>query len=226
MFARIAITIGLLVAVPAFAEDQVHAPDAERGTRIEQTGKPHDQTVSIGHGITSWWSSEIEAEKERSASSLDFENIFSFSGCADSDFDGDCEHQPFSSGAIIEAEHPFKGPDDVVFGPIVAFDTGSLRHTINFTVEKEFGRDHDNDWAPKISYQLLWYYSDLISPGLEYYGAAEDLQHLGRYEDQSHITGPVVVGHYGALTYRLGVMFGLTAASRDVTPLWRLEWAF
>jgi hypothetical protein len=102
-------------------------------------------------------------------------------------------------------------------------------HTLNVLFEKEVGHQAEPATPLLVAWQSRLRLDSRFEPGVEFYGAVDDLAHLGKLADQRHRVGPMIAGlysfpPYGKIKYELGYLFGLTRATENGAVRWRLEY--
>jgi hypothetical protein len=137
---------------------------------------------------------------------------------------------------FTEFEHPVNrnSAHSVTFGPLVQKEVSNIfgidtLHTLNVLFEKEIGHQAAPATPLFVAWQSRLRLDPRFEPGVEFYGAVDDLAHPGRPADQQHRVGPMIAGlysfaPYGKLKYELGYLVGLTRATETGAVRWRLEY--
>lgn len=117
------------------------------------------------------------------------------------------------------------GVDEVGAELLLAKSHGAFSHVANL----ELGTEVDDDSSDRAEYGLSWktkyQYTELFSPGIEYYGSYGDS--TVDSDDQSHLLGPVAYGDLiEGVEYEAGVLAGLSDGSPDATLKLNLEYEF
>jgi hypothetical protein len=186
-------------------------------------------TAEIGAGMNSWWHPELELDIERDdqnaptkVSGFTWENTFLLTepgeGWVDLGFYAEYSHSSIRGVA-----------DDILFGPLLQKDIGRTTHTLNLFLTKQLGGgqdDHNLDFS--YAWQSRWNIYRPLSPAIEAYGDAGDINRPNKYQQQQLIAGPALVGmvwlgNVGKLKYEAGYLFGMTDASPSGTFRWKAE---
>ncbi|WP_322522239.1 hypothetical protein SR882_05020 [Guyparkeria halophila] len=204
--------------------DKVYDPYVEQGeVELEARGVhgldsgEYKTKVGIGYGVTSRWFVEgyLIGEKEDGDFEVEegeIENKFQLAeqGQYWADF-----------GLLVELEKAFdEDAWETKVGPLVQKQFGDVVATGNLLFEKKFGDDvAESDWETLGSAQLKYRLSEMIEPGIEYYGS-EDTQALG----------PVLLGAnpFGMehVKWEAGLLFALNDETEDSIFRWQLEYEF
>jgi high-affinity iron transporter len=124
--------------------------------------------------------------------------------------------------------------DSVTFGPLVqkevpdVFGLDTL-HTVNVLFSKDVGRLAQPNTPLFVAWQSRVRLDPMFEPGVEFYGAVDDIARPGKLADQQHRAGPVLAGlylfpSYGKIKYEVGYLFGLTRSTEKGTVRWKLEY--
>ncbi len=233
-----------LVALPhtSRAEFQVRSPIVEEGEiEFEHNGSlvfnRHDRKVdetsftnSIGYGFTSWLKLEFEGEwaGERGGGGVHY-----VASTIESTFQITPQGKYFADfGFFAEiSKARFREDSDTVkFGPLMQTNAGPFRLTFNALFEREIsGPNRTNAWAFSGAAQALLPIDNFpLTPGIEYYAEITDLRHTGRFQDQLHLMGPVILGDFklaptAKLKYQAGYLFPLSRGADGGALRWKLE---
>jgi high-affinity iron transporter len=189
-------------------------------------------TNEIGYGIFPFWSIEIEGEwAAPSGQNLRYdattlENTFQFTPqgkyWADVGFFAEYSHAASRASA-----------DSVTFGPLVQKEVPDVWgtdtvHTLNVLFGKEIGHNRVDDTSLSLNWQSRLRLDPLFEPGIELYNQIASIETPGKFAEQQHRIGPVVVGlynmrGYGKIKYEVGYQFGMTRATEQGAVRWRLE---
>ncbi len=236
----------ILLARPALADLQVRMPQVDyRELEFEHNGlitfdtngsplnRAQSYTNSIGYGVLPWWEIELEGEmasgggQHLSWDAVTLENTFQLT---------EPGQYFFNLGFFLEySQSTARGePNEVTFGPIIQKELNNVLgldtlHTLNLFLSRGVGHDASKATGFSYAWQSVIQAHPLISPGIEFYGAIDDIAHAGPTAQQQHYVGPVLVGAasfspYGKLKYEVGYLFGLTPASGRSAVRWKLEY--
>lgn len=105
-------------------------------------------------------------------------------------------------------------------------------NVLNLYFENQVGKNREDIDSFDYSWQTRYRLHPMFQPGIEFYGAIEDLAHPGKFNDQQFRIGPAVVGSlnigqlggFGKLKYEVGYLFGVTGATEDRTFRTRFEY--
>ena len=102
-------------------------------------------------------------------------------------------------------------------------------HTLNLFFTREVGPNSTTQTGFQPAWQSRVLLNPYFEPGIEIYGAIDDLSHAGKFNDQRYNVGPMFAGTvafsgFGKLRYELGYLFGLTTASARGAVRWKLEY--
>lgn len=187
-------------------------------------------TVEMGAGVNSWWHPEVELGIERSAGpSMPtqvtggvFENTFrlteSGEGWVDLGFYAEYARSTLHGIA-----------DGILLGPLLQKDVGRTTHTLNLFLSKQIGANQDNHGVDfSYAWQSRWNIYRPLSPAIEFYGDAGQIDRPDKFQSEQLIGGPaavgvILLGPLGKFKYEAGYMLGLTQASPAGTFRWKLE---
>lgn len=176
------------------------------------------QKAVVGYGITSFWSSEIEANVEQGGGSDDdtkFANI---------DWKNKFQLLPpgqYWVDAGMRLTYSFNttgGADEVEGKLLFGKDLKNTRHSANLIASTEVGEDSSDevDWG--LSWSSRYKYSDGFQPGFELHSAFGEIGNEGEFDDQDHRLGPVFYGKFGkGFSYDAGYLFGISDRAPDGT---------
>ena len=105
-------------------------------------------------------------------------------------------------------------PDVIEFKLLLEKESGRLIHTANLVLKKELGANAVNNTTAGYAWRSKWRWMRAFEPGFEIYGAIGEVGNSSPLSRQTHQIGPVLFGKLPAgLSYEIGYLFGLTAAS-------------
>ena len=186
----------------------------------------HEQVIHFG--LRDWWrlSGAIEWENptygDIHASHLAVENVFVLRPMT----------QRYNMGlglfAAVEASVHRDSTNAVVFGPIIASRWDKLSVTLNPFFEKTFGRNPEEGIALTYRWQSRYELRERFAVGVEGYGLVENIGNSPRLADQEHRFGPVLYKQFDLdratkVEPSIGVLFGLTSATPDVTLKFNID---
>ncbi len=220
---------------------KVYSPYVERGELELESKGIHENDIdggdenadayrfSAGYGFTDFWFSEFAVELEHEGpealkvESFEFENVFQLTpqGKYGLDF-----------GMLAEIEVPRQGDDPVslVVGPLVAKDIGRTVHIANILFEKQFGTNRESGVSLGYAWESRWRLNPYFEPGFDAFGTFGEIGNFTPASEQDHRIGPMFAGAVEAgrgakISYALGVLFGLTHDSPDLSLNWRIEYS-
>lgn len=247
----IALTAGAL-AVPAsglaaesFDGFQIYSPTIVKGeTELEfrefyfaDNRRAVDETnsgrIGIGHAFTDYWATEVygvyeSVPGESPEYEIEWENRFQLT--PQGKYWADV-------GALVELEraNPDEGdePFGVRYGLLLEKQVSRWVGTANLLLENQFGPNAEDETEFQYVARLKYRLSQRFEPDIEFFGAPGEIGGEG-FEDsdeQQHQAGPgfagkAALGGTAALKYSAALLFGLTQASPDVTPVVRMEYEF
>ena len=237
---------GLIGGSSARAEFKVRYPVVDYGeVEIEhngavtfdkkKSGKNNNQSypTEIEIGILPFWTIGIEANVEANSG----QNLHYQATAVESYLQLTPQGKYWADLAFFtEFERPAnrKSAHSIKFGPLVQKEVNDILgvgtlHTLNVLFEREVGH-HAEDATPLfVAWQSRLRLHRLFEPGVEFYGAVDDVSHPGKLANQQHRIGPMIAGSYslspyGKFKYELGYLAGLTRATEKGTVRWRLEY--
>ncbi|MDE2227714.1 MAG: hypothetical protein KGL11_01555 [Alphaproteobacteria bacterium] len=208
-------------------------------TSLDRTnsGKNNNQsyTFEVGYGVTPWWEPELEAPfnaapgQNNQFGGFTLENTFQLA---------EQGRYWLDPGFFAEYQHAASraGADQFTFGPLVQkewnnpFRSGlNTLHTLNVLLTKQVGRNRNDATPVAIAWQSRVRLNDYFQPGVEYYGAFNNIVSRTIMSDSTHRVGPVIVGiynmyRYGKVKYEAGYLFGLNHTTERGTVRWRFEY--
>jgi hypothetical protein len=231
----------LVLGAPAHAEFKVRSPITDfREVELETNGdvtfdkaksglnNQQSYTHEVGFGPVPGWFVELEGEwntvpgQNLQFTALTLENTFQFTPrgkyWADLGFFAEVSHAPLRGLA-----------DSVTAGPLIQKEWGDTIHTVNFLFSHDIGPRTTPATGFLLAWQSRYQITPQFQPGIEYYGAIDNLGAPGKFADQQHRLGPVLAGlvnfaPWGKLKYEVGYVFGVTRATETGAVRWRLEY--
>lgn len=183
----------------------------------------HDQ--SLDWGVTDWWrlSGVVKLENpvdgDFRVARTAVENLFVLGK-----IDAARGLPAFGFGwftAVEVSTHP-DTTNALIFGPIASATLDRLSLTVNPFFEKTFGQNHEEGVAFSYSWQVKYEVNSRLAVGVEGFGHIHALHNSPPWEGQLHRVGPVIYTAIAltrdiTITPDIGVLFGLTEATPDVT---------
>ena len=186
-----------------------------------QNRSAHDQ--SIHYGLREWWrlsavmKLEDPARHDLQASRVALESIFVLKPMSA----GQAQDLGIGFFAAVEASVHQDTTNALVFGPIVTAKWDALTLTFNPFLEQTFGRNRAEGIALSYGWQAKYDVRQGLAIGIEGFGLIDNLADAAGFADQEHRIGPVVYAEISLwglkLTPDIGVLFGLTPATPDLT---------
>lgn len=228
-------SILLMSCLPLYANDYiVYSPvvvagqnEIESRAALDQGGHPSvpgawEEDLSIAHGMSAWWKSEIYFLKEAASTQTpprllgyEFENTFQAAAQG---------RYAFTPGFLLSYEKSRQAgvPDALEMGPLFERQEGALKQDLNLIWESALQHDVPTQPGWRAAYAARYRYSDAWQPGVEAYL---------RHSDHSNQIGPTLSGewpqHRGdELEYSFGAVFGCNHSAARVTWILRLEEEF
>lgn len=180
----------------------------------------------FGYGLTSKWKMEIigELEKENQRgyeySATEVENIFQLTEVG----------QYWADVGVLasyEFAHPTGSSDKIEAFLLVAKNFNNFTTMANIGFEQEVGNNSNNNPEGEIKWMAKYNYTQMLNPGVEYYGEFGEISNSDGYDSQKHRLGPVIYGKLGhGIKYETGVLFGISQAAEDYAFKVNLEYEF
>ena len=186
-----------------------------------QNRSAHDQ--SIDYGLREWWrlsavmKLENPARDDLRASRVALESIFVGRPMKPE------RVQDVAIGffAALEGAIDEDTTNALVFGPIVTTRWEAITFAFNPFLEQTFGRNRADGIALSYGWQAKYDVRQGLAIGIEGFGLIDNLADAAGFADQEHRIGPVVYAEISLwglkLTPDIGVLFGLTPATPDLT---------
>jgi hypothetical protein len=224
-----------LFSIAAFAgpADYVFTPNIDQGEKeisfkygFNDKNIDIDHVAKVGFGFapTNNWMYEINLSHQRANGSgesfLEIENKFRLT---------DEGKHPYEIGFIQEVGIALQKerPNELSLGPMFQYDYEKFRANTNFLFEREFGSNPNHeDFKTDLKYQtqVKYRYMKQFEFGLQGFGTLGEWDHWDKSNQQDHRWGPMISGKFKlsekddeALKYDLGILFGLTDASPNLT---------
>ncbi len=234
---RSAATLGLALAANGFASVALGQTFEVRGLHVAKGGieidldnavfsggagdrSGHEQKFS--YGVTNWWRLSAAVEWENPvgdnlrATHLALESTFVLRPME--------QKQDIGLGLFValEASIHDDSTNAFVFGPIVAVKWDNFTWTFNPFLEQTFGRNREDGIAFTYGWQTKYELREGLAVGIEGYGLVENLGKSPRLSEQPHRVGPVLFSEVEVakdfkIEPSVGVLFGITSATPDVT---------
>ena len=186
-----------------------------------QNRSAHDQ--GIHYGMREWWrlsavmKLEDPARHDVQASRVALESIFVLRPMKPERV-RDVEIGLF---AALEVSIHEDTTNALVVGPIVTAKWDALTLAFNPFLEQTFGRNRAEGIALSYGWQAKYDVRQGLAIGIEGFGLIDNLADAAGFADQEHRIGPVVYAEISLwglkLTPDIGVLFGLTPATPDLT---------
>ncbi len=140
------------------------------------------------------------------------------------------EGSPFKLGWFTAVEFAIdsEATNAVGFGPIIKFAHRNLSLTLNPFLAKTFGQNREQGTAFVYGWAAMAEILKGLEIGVEAYGVVENIGDASPFEEQQHRIGPVVtlvrdLHSHAEAEINMGVLFGYTQATPDVTYKFNLE---
>ena len=234
---------GLLMAgfaSKAHATQQIYGPHIEKGeaeielkSHVDFDGnssknKKNKHKLALAYGFTDWWKQEIlfEYEQEQGESlnyeAVEFESIFRLTpkGAYYADLGLYFEYSLGDDAGKA---------DKLKLGPIFQKSFGRTVITFNTLFRKEIGANQEKEVEFEYKWQARYRLMREFEFGLEAYGNPGEINDFNAVSAQNHQLGPVIYGklpltNRTGFKYDLGLLFGLTSGSPDITLKWVIEY--
>lgn len=226
-----AIPLVLAGASPAWASKTVTSATVKQGeTGVEWKSEyvvdkenrrdgAWKQKLAIGHGVTSFWQTEIEANVAQGGgrnddvefTSIDWKNKFQFTSQ---------DQYWLDTGARFSYALNGTGDADAIeIKLLAAKDIAKTAHRANISYSREVGDESKDDAEWGLSWHSRYKYNDHFQPGFELYSEFGEIGNEGRFNQQDHRLGPVLSGALpvSGASYDAGYLFGVTDAAPDGT---------
>ncbi|MCB0346873.1 MAG: FTR1 family protein [Bdellovibrionales bacterium] len=220
---------------PAFAIDKIYSPIVEGGElELETRGTygfddesdkddAYKQLFGIGYGFTDRFAAETYAEIEKEPEeSTRFEALIA-----------EARYQLFEqgeywldSGAYLEYEYkPRDGEHELEAKALLEKSTSDWIGTVNFVIAREIFGEGGEPWEGAVRWNALYRISQYAEPGIEWHSEVEDLDHMGDFDEQTHVVGPTIHGKLcDNWKYELAGLFAVSDEPSDFTVRWVLEY--
>ena len=240
---------------PKAGRSEEAGEEAEGAEEKDEKPVRQGHEFEISYGLTDFWAVELGITVQKpsgdgfEASALELQNTFQLATIER--WNMTVGFLASASLGIGEGE-----PNAVEFGPLIQFGdekTGSL--ILNTIFEKTFGPDREEGLGFEYAAQFRYPLTEKVGLGVEGYGEIEDIGHTPRFEDTELRVGPMVYFSFGdddddkgkgkgkggdddddkglkagakepEIEIGMGVLFGATDATPDVTFKWDVGVAF
>ncbi len=209
----------------------------------------YGQELEIGYGVTSFWQAQLGMTLQKpdglgfQANSVDFTNIFQLAKV-------ERWNATFGLQAGVSRGIAHDEPDEVQFGPLVQFGDEDSGLTFNGLFGKTFGPHREEGLGFEYAAQLKVPVRQGLGAGVEAFGDIGDIGHTA-FDDTQLRLGPALFFSFGEdkdkdrkgkgddddkemkgagkepdIESAIGVLFGATDATPDLTVKWDLEVSF
>lgn len=234
------ITLGLPHHTQAGPASHPYSPHVEYGeTEFELHGgiyNDDDSSVdgerqwkfAVGHGMTTWWFSEIETEWEKEPhagtkyTGVEWVNIFQLSEAGEYWVD---------FGLFTELKFPNEHDDAnaIEIGPMFEKELGNTVTNLNLIFVRDFGKQADHDTEFEYTAQVKWRGDKHLQYGVQALGETGEVEDSNAVGDQEHKIGPALFselpsGAHGKFKFDTALLFGLTDDTPDETLRFTVEY--
>lgn len=219
-----------LLSFPAFASKTVTSANVTEGEtaiegKIEYIVDHEDdkagawkQKLAFGHGFTTFWQSEIEANISQGGASGDDTEFSNIDWKNKLQLTGQDEYWLDSGMRLTYSFSGTGGADEIEVKFLGAKDFAKSSHRGNLILSREVGEDAGNAVEWGLSWSSRYKHSDLFQPGFELHSAFGEIGEEGEFDDQDHRLGPVFYGKLGkGFSYDAGYLFGVSDSAPDGT---------
>jgi hypothetical protein len=216
---------------PAHATKKIYKPYVDKGELefelkgshyIDEYGEINGgqkAKFGIGYGVTEYWMTELEFEREKEGESgadfnseaLEWENTLMLTQPGEYWMD-------VGLYGAYEYALDDDAPDVLEGKLLLAKDIGPFTTLANVTLEHEIGENSEQGLEGGFALGAHYRYSPYFKPGVEWHSELGELEDMGRFEDdQKHQFGPVAYGKVGGLplAYDIGYLFGVSDKAPD-----------
>lgn len=226
-------------SVQAGPASKVYTPTVEYGeTEIELLGGVYDDDrddvdgeragkIAIGHGMTTWWKSEVEFvwEREPDASTeytkMEWVNVFQLSEPGEYFLD---------YGLFVEVVFPdeHEKATKLEIGPMFQKEIGSTVNNLNLIWVRDFGSKADHNTEFEYTWQSRFRGNPMLEFGVQGMGELGDWDDTTPGHDQEHKLGPAVFGTIKSgqhkFKYDAAILAGVTDDTPDTTLRFQVEY--
>lgn len=219
------IALALFSPEESFATKKVYSPIVEKGElefelrngyTFDDDGRGDEltQKYAIGYGFTNRWFTEIYGEfehapgEEYDLKAIEWENRFQFTEQG--------EHW-LDAGLLLEYKLPTDAgsPDKLEAFLLLEKQYYEWMHRLNIGAEREVGENSEDEIEGVARWATVYRLNPYFEPGFEYHAELGEVGDMSSFEEQEHQAGPVIYGNFGALSYDLGYLFGLSEEAPD-----------
>jgi hypothetical protein len=218
--------------------------DEEGGDAIR-----HGHEIEAGYGFTDFWKAELGITVQKpvddglEASSIELTNIFQL---------GTVPRWNATFGMLAAVSVGLQGdePNSFEFGPLVEFGDEHRSLTLNGIFEKTFGDNREEGIGFEYAAQVKFATAEHVALGVEAFGEIEEIGNAPSFDETELRIGPAVFFSFGEeeklggmgdddnakearladmdpeVKAGLGLLFGATDATPDLTVKWDLEVSF
>ncbi|MFO1377505.1 MAG: hypothetical protein U1F14_10925 [Steroidobacteraceae bacterium] len=234
----------LLVAASAHAgpADYVYTPNVEYGEREldlkmgsagdNDAGGESRSAGSIGFGLgaAKRWFTELYVKFEKESGeklryeAIEWENKFQLT---------ESGQLPVDIGFLLELERPRDRAEgyEAKWGPLFQRDWGRFQLNANLLFERMFHSDEPEETELGYQLQVKYRWRREFEYGMQAFGDLGRWDEWAPAREQEHRVGPAVFGKFSTsdhhtIAYNAAMLFGLTAATPDVTFRLQAEYEF
>jgi len=185
------------------------------------------EKLVLGHGVTEFWQTEVEAtfgrgggsDDDTEFQSLDWKNKIQFT---------DQKTEGLDTG--MRVTYGFSGTggaDEIEVKFLGGKDFAKTAHRGNLIFSGEVGEDSTDEVEWGLSWSSRYKGSDAFQPGFELHSAFGEIGDEGEFDDQDHRLGPVFYGKFGkGFSYDAGYLFGISDDAPDgmVKAIVKYKW--
>ena len=227
-------------------EIETHS-SVQSGLPDDEDAIRHGHEIEAGYGFTDFWKAELGITVQKpvddalEASSIELTNIFQL---------GTATRWNATFGVLAAVSIGLQGdePDAFEFGPLVEFGDENRSLILNGIFEKTFGDNREHGIGFEYAAQIKFAVGHGMSLGAEAFGEIEDIGNAPSFDDTELRIGPAVFFSFGdekaggkddddakgaksadkdpEVKAGLGLLFGATDATPDLTVKWDLEVSF
>ena len=227
--------------VHAGPASKVYTPTVEYGeTEIELLGGVYDDNreevdgeragkIAIGHGMTTWWKSEVEFEWEKEPAEdvgthyteVEWVNVFQLSEPGEYFMD---------FGLFTEVVFPDEHEEatKLEIGPMFQKEIGSTVNNLNLIWVRDFGSKADHNTEFEYTWQSRFKGNPMLEFGVQGMGELGDWDDTTPGHDQEHKLGPAIFGEFKSgehkFKYDAAILAGVTDDTPDTTFRFQVEY--
>lgn len=231
----LAVLLVALSCVSSWAEAavlSVSSPDVESGEKSIELGMSweskdaREYVMELGYSPTTFWNSAIALTLEQDASrrtkyaATSFKNTLQFLRQSDD--------MPLSAALRLQYEvaHLDGNADDIAMRLLLRHQNDVVDTRLNFGVEHEVGSQSNNVWEGDIRGSIRYKAPYGLRPALDYLGDTKSLHNIRDFDAQDHRIGPVLYYSYGAMSYEIGYLRGISDRAPANTVKFAVGYSF